>query len=1189
MSRSSARVAARVEKTRTASSLANDQPATSPAAPTAKPVPAQQAPAARPTQPAATTSSSSSWASPHREPFDTVWPILASKLPAGLLDEPTVDALKTIASKYAVWARVLTEPQPIRAPPCVDVYRPHPANRPAPRSLKGPRREFAQEYAQKLLANNLASVNPTATAWHPVHVVPKSDGKLRHTIDLRFINAYTVPVDGAFFSWADALESLHGASLLLQTDLTEAFTQVSLAVESRDSQSFLTPLGVFRPHRVLMGATNSMAHLRSTLAYVANAAQLLDSILFYADELLGATKGRNPRDPGVIQAHLKLVERVLAMASNFNIVLRPDKTFLFTTNTVFAGVQISDGRWRRFSTATPSLANTPFPGNLAQLQSMLATFNYFNKHIPAFELRAAALRDLLTRTAQAHGVSATSPRKKLESISIRADKIDPALLEDWTSLCRYAADPQFLYLPDLSKDIILWFDASTTGFGWLVGQIPRNERDLPFEDMRIQALDLKSGVFKNHQRRWDVPTKELSSLMDALHSCALLSEHDRPVLAFTDHKNFQQLLDKDIAELLPKHNGMCSRWVTELLSRNINIQWTPGVSNGIADTLSRILDANAPPQSEANYLNRDLESSESQPTLLNTPPTAPPVQAAPPSTPTAPATPDDAASDELDTNNAASAQRPGDNAPLEPRASNSVNAPKLVPTPLFNGDFKPPLAASIIGASKLKLSSPPKGFTAASDNTLRDAQGRLWLPPGLQAQVIDLSHDADTNHLSAQVMFDTLSARFAPWPGMRVAIRQRVNHCATCQANLANVPRAVGASTPDAIQRLDMLFADYLYIDKSPNGDYILTMRDAASGHTALYGPFRSCTGDQVADALFHYAAMHGAPRFFRVDNATHNVNASVQDTCDRLGTQLKPNTVPYNPESLGIAERANREILDSFRIFILDELRPSDQWPAVLNRVMLSINQRPRTSLSGLSASDVFHRWHTPSRIERALAVPAFTPSSLQPTSQPAVPGSDAWFDTANQRSSQRVAQRTRLNAQPHRQDSSSISLGDFVFITRRTVNGKLDRPSKTAPARLGPATVIAVLSAGHSFQVRLLFPPDSTMLVPSTRVAFFKSSSSALSHQDRATALHTATTAFSTANIFDIQQDSAASFKILIGDPADDPSDRVWVPAASMVPVWHSRFLSRCNLSTVQAQALFSSFRDYILPLITADDLQF
>jgi len=1123
-----------------------------------------------------------------------VWPILTSKLPAGLLDEPTFNALKTIVIRYPVWARVLTEPQPIRAPPCTDVYRPHPANRPSPRSLKGPRREFAQEYANKLLANNMASVNANATVWHPVHVVPKSDGKSRHTIDLRFINSHTIPVDGAFFNWTHALETLHGASLLMQTDLTEAFTQVALAVESRDSQSFLTPLGVLRPHRVLMGATNSMAHLRSTLAYVANAAQLLDEILFYADELLGATQGRDPRDPVVVQAHLKLVDRVLAMAYDYNIVLRPDKTTLFTTSTVFAGVQISDGRWRRFSTATPSLANTPFPANLAQLQSMLATFNYYRQHIPAFELRAATLRDFLTRTAQAHGVNATSPRKKLESISIKIDKIDPQLHDDWTALCRHAADPEFLYLPDPTKDVIIWFDASTTGFGWLVGQIPRHERDLPFTDMHVQALDLKSAVFKAHQRRWDVPTKELSSLMDALHSCALLSEHDRPLLAFTDHKNFQQLLDKDIAELLPKHNGMVARWVTELLSRNIDIQWTPGVSNGIADTLSRILDSAAPPASEANYLNSNLEPAELPPSQLKVHFNDPPIQAeSAPAPPTAPSSsvPDthDGASAELDTSEAAHAQRPSDDAPLEPRTSNNVNALPLVPTPLFTGDSTPPLAALIIAASKSKLSFPPKGFTAASDGTLRDAQGRLWLAPELQAQVIDTSHDADTTHLSAQPMFDCISTRFSPWPGLREAIRQRISHCATCQANLSNVPRPVGASTPDAINRLDMLFADYLYVDKSPTGDYILTMRDAASGHTSLYGPFRSCTGDQCADALLHFAAAHGAPRFFRVDNASHNINSSVQDTCKLLGTILKPNTVPYNPESLGIAERANREILDSFRIILLDELRPPNQWPAVMNRVMASINHRPRVSLSGLSASDVFHRWHLPSRIERALAVPPFTSSPIASTSQPLTIGSDAWFDHNNHRSAQRIAQRTRLNAQPHRSDSSNISVGDYVFITRRTVNGKLDRPFKTAPARLGPATVISVLSAGHSFHVRLLFPPESTMLVPSTRVAFFKSSSSALSNKDRATALHTATTAFSTANIFDIQQDNAATFKILIGEPDDEPSERVWVPAASMVPVWHSRFLSRCNLSTPQAQAFFSSFRDYILPLITADDLQF
>jgi hypothetical protein len=108
--------------------------------------------------------------------------------------------------------------------------------------------------------------NTEAERVRPPLILPKpGSDQYRMTIDLRVPNASTKPTAWPMPSVQDELHDLHGSEVFATLDFCQGYWQIHLHKDSQDSQSFITPDGLYTPTLVLHGTRNASQHLQSVL------------------------------------------------------------------------------------------------------------------------------------------------------------------------------------------------------------------------------------------------------------------------------------------------------------------------------------------------------------------------------------------------------------------------------------------------------------------------------------------------------------------------------------------------------------------------------------------------------------------------------------------------------------------------------------------------------------------------------------------------------------------------------------------------------------------------------------------------------------------------------------------------------------------------------------------------------------
>ncbi len=128
------------------------------------------------------------------------------------------------------------------------------------------------------------------------------------------------------------IHKLAGSTCYANFDLSHAYWQLPLAVDSRECQSFITPDGVYTPTRVLHGTANAVAHLQSSLAELLTP-KLYSHILAWLDDLLIHAV--------TVEELIAAVELFLQLCKKYNIKLHALKCILYTISAKWCGRVIS--------------------------------------------------------------------------------------------------------------------------------------------------------------------------------------------------------------------------------------------------------------------------------------------------------------------------------------------------------------------------------------------------------------------------------------------------------------------------------------------------------------------------------------------------------------------------------------------------------------------------------------------------------------------------------------------------------------------------------------------------------------------------------------------------------------------------------------------------------------------------------
>jgi hypothetical protein len=137
------------------------------------------------------------------------------------------------------------------------------------RKYTPPQLKFMRDKVRELEELGLMYKNTEAEWASPPLILPKpGPDQYRMTVDLRVPNESTKPTAWPMLNLQYELHDLHGSEVFATLDFCQGYWQIPLHKDSQDCQSFITPVGVYTPTRVLHGTRNSTQHLQSVLFFM---------------------------------------------------------------------------------------------------------------------------------------------------------------------------------------------------------------------------------------------------------------------------------------------------------------------------------------------------------------------------------------------------------------------------------------------------------------------------------------------------------------------------------------------------------------------------------------------------------------------------------------------------------------------------------------------------------------------------------------------------------------------------------------------------------------------------------------------------------------------------------------------------------------------------------------------------------
>eukprot|EP00762_Andalucia_godoyi_P008441 ANDGO_04689.mRNA.1 Pol polyprotein len=118
---------------------------------------------------------------------------------------------------------------------------------------------------------------------------------------------------------------------------------------------------------------------------------------------------------------------------------------------------------------------------------------------------------------------------------------------------------------------------------------------------------------------------------------------------------------------------------------------------------------------------------------------------------------------------------------------------------------------------------------------------------------------------------------------------------------------------------------------------------DAFTRFVELF-PTKGVTAHEAATALFPIFGRYDAPKALRTDNGSQFAAQIIEDLLRLVGTDHQY-TIAYRPQSNGLIERTNGEVVRHIRAIVTDR-RVVASWSSVLPLVQRIVNASPHTSL---------------------------------------------------------------------------------------------------------------------------------------------------------------------------------------------------------------------------------------------------
>ena len=381
----------------------------------------------------------------------------------------------------------------------------------------------------------------------PVHVVGKSDGSVRITIDYRRLNSVTVKDAYPLPNINGLFARLSSACIFSKIDLSSGYYQIRMDRNSTKYTAFGCEFGLYEYRVMPMGLCNACATFQRAMNQIF-ADYIGHFVLIYLDDILVYSSNLND--------HLKHLELVCDRLKKFGLKVKGTKCEFFRDSVKFLGHVVGLGEIRPDPAKIEALYQFKVPRRLVQVQSFLGLATYYKKFIKDFASIASPLYSV----------------KETNKILAWNDKCQDA----FDALREALAGPSVLALPDFSKPFLLESDASNYGVGAVLSQ----QSDFGV----VKPVAYFSRHLVKAELNYTVSEKELYAIVLGVEYFKHFL-YGRPFTVLTDHRPLKWLFTK------ARPASRLARWIEKLNNFEFDIVYREGRKNGNADGLSRLPDA----------------------------------------------------------------------------------------------------------------------------------------------------------------------------------------------------------------------------------------------------------------------------------------------------------------------------------------------------------------------------------------------------------------------------------------------------------------------------------------------------------------------------------------------------------------------------------------------------------------------
>ena len=385
-----------------------------------------------------------------------------------------------------------------------------------------------------------------ASEWvSPIVVVNKKDSEdIRLCVDLSQVNKSVVIDCYPLPRIEEVFNSLSGAKVFSTLDLKGAYHQVPLHEDSRDLTAFITDDGLFRYKRIPYGLASAPSFFQKMMTIVLKGQ---DGVKCYLDDILVYGCDKEEHDIRLKQVIRKLNDVMLR--------LNYQKCVIGKEKVNYLGAVLSADGIEPQQDKISAIAEM-CPTTCGELRTFLGLIQYYHKYLPHLASQISPIRQALKADID--------PLPMSHELKASINEVKQSLF------CSKALAPFDIRLPTRVTT-----DASYKGLGAVLSQIHPcgSERVVAFASKSLSSAEEKYSVL------------ELEAL-----ACIWAVERwhtylwGRHFKLMTDHCPLTTIYGPSNK----RASHRVSRWRTRLMVYSFEVEYKKGMSNTVADSLSRL-------------------------------------------------------------------------------------------------------------------------------------------------------------------------------------------------------------------------------------------------------------------------------------------------------------------------------------------------------------------------------------------------------------------------------------------------------------------------------------------------------------------------------------------------------------------------------------------------------------------------